>query len=113
MTALISGLEPAQILNNLTDQRVNLSAIVALHCDVAGRPSPTVLWTKNNQTVVEGSGLPALHCRWFMSAGAATNPVCSAHRRHPEPEQPDSDDSAGEEGGQRPLYLHRLQPPRL
>lgn len=59
---LISGLEVAQILNNLTDQRVNLSAIVTLHCDAAGRPSPTVLWTKNNQTVVEGSGLSTLLC---------------------------------------------------
>lgn len=55
---LILGLEAAQILNNLTDQRVNLSAIVTLHCSAEGRPSPTVLWTKNNQTVVEGSGLP-------------------------------------------------------
>lgn len=61
--ALNLGLEAAQILNNLTDQRVNLSAIVTLHCDAAGRPSPTVLWTKNNQTVVEGSGLLALLCR--------------------------------------------------
>uniref|UniRef100_H3BW97 receptor protein-tyrosine kinase n=1 Tax=Tetraodon nigroviridis TaxID=99883 RepID=H3BW97_TETNG len=53
----LKSLEAAQILNNLTDQRVNLSAIVTLHCDAAGRPSPTVLWTKNNQTVVEGSGV--------------------------------------------------------
>lgn len=29
---------------------------MTLHCEVDGRPSPTVLWTKNNQTVVEGSG---------------------------------------------------------
>lgn len=61
---LISGLEAARILNNLTDQRVNLSAIVTLHCDADGRPSPTVLWTKNNQTVVEGSGLLTLLCCW-------------------------------------------------
>ncbi|XP_056894551.1 vascular endothelial growth factor receptor 2 isoform X2 [Takifugu flavidus] len=57
----LKSLEVAQILNNLTDQRVNLSAIVTLHCDAAGRPSPTVLWTKNNQTVVEGSGVILSH----------------------------------------------------
>lgn len=50
------GLEAARILNNLTDQKVNVSATVSLHCDAAGRPTPLVLWTKNNQTVVEGSG---------------------------------------------------------
>lgn len=50
------GLEAARILNNLTDQKVNVSATVTLHCDAAGRPTPLVLWTKNNQTVVEGSG---------------------------------------------------------
>lgn len=50
------GLEAARILNNMTDQKVNVSATVTLHCDAAGRPTPLVLWTKNNQTVVEGSG---------------------------------------------------------
>lgn len=50
------GLEAARILNNLTDQKVNVSATVTLHCDAGGRPTPLVLWTKNNQTVVEGSG---------------------------------------------------------
>lgn len=50
------GLEAARILNNLTDQKVNVSATVILHCDAAGTPAPLVLWTKNNQTVVEGSG---------------------------------------------------------
>lgn len=84
---LISGLEAAQILNNLTDQRVNLSAIVKLHCSADGRPSPTVLWTKNNQTVVEGSGLPTLLCHRtpLVSAGAAINPICSAYRCNSEP----------------------------
>lgn len=52
----MTGLEAARIQNNLTDQKVNVSATVTLHCDAAGRPTPLVLWTKNNQTVVEGSG---------------------------------------------------------
>lgn len=50
------GLEAARILNNLTDQKVNVSATVTLDCYAAGRPTPLVLWTKNNRTVVEGSG---------------------------------------------------------
>ncbi|XP_075895260.1 vascular endothelial growth factor receptor 2 isoform X2 [Nelusetta ayraudi] len=53
----LQSLEAARILNNLTDQKVNVSATVTLHCDAAGRPTPLVLWTKNNQTVVEGSGV--------------------------------------------------------
>lgn len=69
---LMSGLEAARILNNLTDQTVILSAIVTLHCEADGRPSPTVLWTKNNQTVVEGSGSArsALSAaRWLLPCG--------------------------------------------
>ncbi|KAM7410380.1 hypothetical protein PAMA_001699 [Pampus argenteus] len=53
----LRGLEAARILNNLTDQKVNVSATIALHCDAAGTPNPTVVWTKNNHTVVEGSGV--------------------------------------------------------
>uniref|UniRef100_A0A673AWE2 receptor protein-tyrosine kinase n=1 Tax=Sphaeramia orbicularis TaxID=375764 RepID=A0A673AWE2_9TELE len=50
-------LRPARILTNLTDQKVNVSATVKLICDAAGTPNPTVVWTKNNQTVEEGSGV--------------------------------------------------------
>ncbi|XP_072294427.1 vascular endothelial growth factor receptor 2 isoform X2 [Eucyclogobius newberryi] len=53
----LKGLEPARILNNLTDQRVNVSTTVMFICDAAGTPKPTVIWTKNNHTVVEGSGV--------------------------------------------------------
>ncbi|KAJ0065307.1 hypothetical protein NL108_007028, partial [Boleophthalmus pectinirostris] len=53
----LKGLEPARILNNLTDQRVNISTTVSFICDTAGTPKPTVIWTKNNHTVVEGSGV--------------------------------------------------------
>ncbi|XP_018525829.1 vascular endothelial growth factor receptor 2 isoform X1 [Lates calcarifer] len=53
----LRGLEAARILNNLTDQKVNVSATITLHCDAAGTPNPTVVWTKNNHTVVEGSGV--------------------------------------------------------
>ncbi|KAM3876411.1 vascular endothelial growth factor receptor 2 [Diretmus argenteus] len=53
----LRGLEAARILNNLTDQKVNVSATTTLICDVSGTPNPTVVWTKNNHTVVEGSGV--------------------------------------------------------
>ncbi|XP_070688229.1 vascular endothelial growth factor receptor 2 isoform X2 [Pempheris klunzingeri] len=53
----LKGLEAARILNNFTDQKVNVSATISLHCDAAGMPNPTVEWTKNNHTVVEGSGV--------------------------------------------------------
>uniref|UniRef100_A0A3Q3E344 receptor protein-tyrosine kinase n=1 Tax=Hippocampus comes TaxID=109280 RepID=A0A3Q3E344_HIPCM len=50
-------LEAPRILNNLTDQKVNVSATVTLLCAAAGTPDPKVVWTKNNHTVVEGSGV--------------------------------------------------------
>ncbi|XP_068449123.1 vascular endothelial growth factor receptor 2 isoform X2 [Clinocottus analis] len=53
----LKGLEAARILNNLTDLKVNVSATISLQCDAAGTPNPTVAWTKNNHTVVEGSGV--------------------------------------------------------
>uniref|UniRef100_A0A673W0T6 receptor protein-tyrosine kinase n=1 Tax=Salmo trutta TaxID=8032 RepID=A0A673W0T6_SALTR len=52
----LRALEAARILNNLTDQRVNVSATTMLICEVTGTPTPTVMWTKHNQTVVDGSG---------------------------------------------------------
>uniref|UniRef100_A0A668ARI8 receptor protein-tyrosine kinase n=1 Tax=Myripristis murdjan TaxID=586833 RepID=A0A668ARI8_9TELE len=51
------SLRAARILNNLTDQKVNVSATVTFVCDVAGTPSPIVVWTKDNHTVQEGSGV--------------------------------------------------------
>ncbi|XP_061680381.1 vascular endothelial growth factor receptor 2 isoform X3 [Syngnathoides biaculeatus] len=53
----LKGLEAPRILNNLTDQKVNVSATVTLLCDAVGTPDPTVVWTKNNRTLVEGSGV--------------------------------------------------------
>ncbi|XP_040040692.2 vascular endothelial growth factor receptor 2 isoform X1 [Gasterosteus aculeatus] len=53
----LKGLEAARILRNLTDQKVNVSATISLLCDAAGTPDPTVAWTKNNHSVVEGSGV--------------------------------------------------------
>jgi len=50
------ALEPARIVNNMTDQKVNMSATTVFTCDVTGTPEPSVVWTKNNHSVQEGSG---------------------------------------------------------
>lgn len=54
---MLKGLEPARILNNLTDMRANVSTTVTFSCDASGTPKPIVIWTKNNHTVVVGSGV--------------------------------------------------------
>uniref|UniRef100_A0A8C4ZWG9 receptor protein-tyrosine kinase n=1 Tax=Gadus morhua TaxID=8049 RepID=A0A8C4ZWG9_GADMO len=53
----LRALEPARILNNMTDQKVNMSSTMVFRCDVTGTPHPSVVWTKNNHTVLEGSGV--------------------------------------------------------
>ncbi|XP_017284342.1 vascular endothelial growth factor receptor 2 isoform X2 [Kryptolebias marmoratus] len=53
----LRDLEVARICNNFTDQKVNMSATITLYCDAVGTPNPTVVWTKNNHTVKEGSGV--------------------------------------------------------
>lgn len=47
----------SRIVTNLTNQRVNVSDSTTLECEVTGTPTPTVVWTKDNQTVMEGSGV--------------------------------------------------------
>lgn len=53
----LKGLESAKIRSNLTAQRVNVSTTVTFVCDATGTPKPTVIWTKDNHTVLEGSGV--------------------------------------------------------
>lgn len=53
---LSAALEMSRIVTNLTAQRVNVSDSTTLVCEVSGTPTPTVIWTKDNQTVTEGSG---------------------------------------------------------
>uniref|UniRef100_A0A8C1ZGG0 receptor protein-tyrosine kinase n=1 Tax=Cyprinus carpio TaxID=7962 RepID=A0A8C1ZGG0_CYPCA len=54
---LSAALEMSRIVTNLTAQRVNVSDSTTLVCEVSGTPTPTVVWTKDNQTVTEGSGV--------------------------------------------------------
>ncbi|TRY94944.1 hypothetical protein DNTS_013094 [Danionella cerebrum] len=53
----LRALEMSRILTNLTDQSVNVSDSTTLVCDVSGTPTPIIIWTKDNQTVMEGSGV--------------------------------------------------------
>uniref|UniRef100_A0A8C5EIP4 receptor protein-tyrosine kinase n=1 Tax=Gouania willdenowi TaxID=441366 RepID=A0A8C5EIP4_GOUWI len=64
---LDEGLYACQVVNIKTKERTCLwrllyirlaiGATITLHCEAAGTPNPTVMWTKNNQTVVDGSGV--------------------------------------------------------
>ncbi|XP_051954755.1 vascular endothelial growth factor receptor 2 isoform X1 [Xyrauchen texanus] len=53
----LQALEVSRIVTNLTDKRVNVSDSTTLVCEVWGTPTPTVVWTKDNQTVIEDSGV--------------------------------------------------------
>lgn len=53
----LRALEMSRIMSNLTDQRVNVSDSTTLVCEVSGTPTPTIVWTKDNQTLMEGSGV--------------------------------------------------------
>ncbi|XP_041912895.1 vascular endothelial growth factor receptor 2 isoform X1 [Alosa sapidissima] len=53
----LRALEPAKITSVLADQTVNVSDSAMMTCDVTGTPTPTIIWTKDNQTVGEGAGV--------------------------------------------------------
>ncbi|KAL6486117.1 hypothetical protein MHYP_G00055090 [Metynnis hypsauchen] len=53
----LRALEAPWIVSNLTDQKVNVSDFATLVCEVSGTPNPTITWTKDNQTVIKGSGV--------------------------------------------------------
>ncbi|XP_008405687.1 vascular endothelial growth factor receptor 2 isoform X1 [Poecilia reticulata] len=53
----LKDLEAARIRNNFTDKKVNVSTTIIISCDAVGTPNPTVVWSKNNRTVVKGSGV--------------------------------------------------------
>ncbi|XP_072538762.1 vascular endothelial growth factor receptor 2 [Salminus brasiliensis] len=57
----LRALEVPEIVSNLTNQRVNVSDSATLVCEVKGTPNPTVTWTKDNQTVIKGSGVILTH----------------------------------------------------
>ncbi|KPP64900.1 vascular endothelial growth factor receptor 2-like, partial [Scleropages formosus] len=54
---ILRALQVAKVVMGPTDQRVNVSHTTLLMCEVTGTPTPTVVWTKDNRTLVEGSGV--------------------------------------------------------
>lgn len=53
---MLLALEAPWIVNNLSDQRMNVSDSTMLMCEARGTPTPNITWTKDNQTVIKGSG---------------------------------------------------------
>ncbi|XP_060773450.1 vascular endothelial growth factor receptor 2 isoform X2 [Neoarius graeffei] len=53
----LRALEAPWIVNNLSDQRMNVSDSTMLMCEARGTPTPNITWTKDNQTVIKGSGV--------------------------------------------------------
>ncbi|XP_023679444.1 vascular endothelial growth factor receptor 2 isoform X2 [Paramormyrops kingsleyae] len=53
----LKALQAAKIMVGPSEQRVNASDTASLTCQVTGTPMPTIVWTKNNQTLVQGSGV--------------------------------------------------------
>uniref|UniRef100_A0A4W3IV93 receptor protein-tyrosine kinase n=1 Tax=Callorhinchus milii TaxID=7868 RepID=A0A4W3IV93_CALMI len=45
------------VLQNLTDQIVNMSSSIEMMCDVVGSPSPRIIWYKNGKQLLEVSGI--------------------------------------------------------
>ncbi|KAL4635445.1 vascular endothelial growth factor receptor 2 isoform X2 [Arapaima gigas] len=54
---ILRALQASKVVVGMTDQRVNVSDTTLMTCEVSGTPTPTIVWTKNNQTLVEGSGV--------------------------------------------------------
>ncbi|TSN30195.1 Vascular endothelial growth factor receptor 2 [Bagarius yarrelli] len=63
----LRALEAPSIVNNLSDQRVNVSESTILVCEARGTPTPVITWTKDNQTVVKGSGVILAHANRLLT----------------------------------------------
>ncbi|XP_020384459.1 vascular endothelial growth factor receptor 2 isoform X1 [Rhincodon typus] len=56
-TLSVEAQQTPLVLQNLTDQTVNMSSSVEMKCDVVGAPSPHIIWYKNNKQLLEMSGI--------------------------------------------------------
>ncbi|XP_078404089.1 vascular endothelial growth factor receptor 2 [Cetorhinus maximus] len=56
-TLSVEAQQAPLVLQNLTDQTVNMSSSIEMKCDVVGAPSPYVIWYKNDKQLLEMSGI--------------------------------------------------------
>ncbi|XP_067843475.1 vascular endothelial growth factor receptor 2 isoform X2 [Heptranchias perlo] len=56
-TLSVTAQQAPQVLQNLTDQTVNMSSSIEMKCDVDGAPSPLITWYKNDKQILEMSGI--------------------------------------------------------
>lgn len=130
----LSALEAPSIVNNLSDQRVNVSDSTMLVCEARGTPTPNITWTKDNQTVVKGSGERSLenfgqgyirkslikflhHFNQWSNLCCHNHPdyvwwpvVCAIFSRcHSGSIKSPSDHPESKERGQRSVHMHSLQ----
>lgn len=53
----VTVLQPPVLSQNLSDCIVNVSSSVTLHCPVHGVPTPLITWFKDENTLLQGSGI--------------------------------------------------------
>uniref|UniRef100_UPI00398F5E54 vascular endothelial growth factor receptor 2 n=1 Tax=Pristiophorus japonicus TaxID=55135 RepID=UPI00398F5E54 len=56
-TLSVEAQQAPLVLQNLTDQTVNMSSSIEMKCDVVGAPSPHIIWYKNDKQLLEVSGI--------------------------------------------------------
>ncbi|XP_059845200.1 vascular endothelial growth factor receptor 2 isoform X1 [Hypanus sabinus] len=56
-TLSVEAQQAPLVLQNLTDQTVNMSSSIEMKCDVAGAPRPHIIWYKNEKQILEASGI--------------------------------------------------------
>ncbi|XP_069780751.1 vascular endothelial growth factor receptor 2 isoform X2 [Narcine bancroftii] len=56
-TLTIEAQKAPLVIQNLTNQTVNMSSSIEMKCDVIGVPRPHIVWYKNKKKILEASGI--------------------------------------------------------
>ncbi|XP_067891290.1 vascular endothelial growth factor receptor 2 isoform X2 [Heterodontus francisci] len=56
-TLSVEAQQAPMVIQNLTDQTVNMSSSIEMKCDVVGAPNPHIIWYKNDKQLLEVSGI--------------------------------------------------------